>query len=78
MFDCLPNKIIGIYKVIQLNHIANLPGTTVIWHKKNITLATDNGREDGKSCSLDHTLLFFLLLYLRVTFAIQATTWSLK
>lgn len=77
-FDCLPNKTIGTYKVIELNHTANPPGAIMIWHKKkNITLVTDNGREDGKSCSLDHTLFFFLL-DLRVTFAIQAMPWSLK
>lgn len=66
-----------MYKVIQLNHTADLPGAITIWHKKNVTLVVDNGKEDKKSCSLDHTL-FFLPLDLRVTFAIQAMPWSLK
>lgn len=76
-FNCLTNKIIGTYKVIQLNHTADLPGAITIWHKKNVTLVVDNGKEDKKSYSLDHTL-FFLPLDLRVTFAIQAMPWSLK
>lgn len=44
------------YKVLQINHTTNLPGAIMIWHtKKNVTLVEDNSREDGKSCSLDHT-----------------------
>lgn len=63
---------------MQINHTANLTGALMTWHKKkNVTLVTDNGREDGKSCSLDHTL-FFLLLDLRVTFAIQAMPMVIK
>lgn len=78
MFDWLPNKIIGTHNVIQLNHTANMPGAIMIWNKKkNVTLIIDDGREVGKSCAFDHTLLF-PPLDLRVTFAIQAVPWSLK